>query len=95
MLLATSRSGKSIRLLWSELREVSICVDKSGPFDCDVHWELRPRADAVIRVPQDLPGTDQHLIKLQRLPGFDNKTVTDAMCTAKASRFLCWRASDT
>ena len=79
MLLATSRSGKSIRHLWGELREVTICVDESGPFDCDVHWELRPRAGAVIRVPQDLSGADQLLIKLQQLPSFDNMAVADAM----------------
>lgn len=74
------------------LEEVAIITTGDGPYLTDVFWLLIGRhRRSGCAVPSDAQGMDALLHRLQALPGFDNRTVVEAMgCTDDAS-FTCWR----
>jgi hypothetical protein len=81
------------RLPVRDLREVAIETNTSGPWGADVWWLLTGTApDARCAYPGGATGEQTMLQWLQKLPGFDEKAVINAMgCTSNA-RFVCWRA---
>jgi hypothetical protein len=73
-----------------EIRRVTIQTTDEGPFDCDVFFVVETIAGRRCFIPQDLAGADDLLILLQKLPGFDNKAVIEAMACVEDRKFLCW-----
>ena len=84
------RGASRDRVLWRDLVEVAIETSDQGPWVEDVHFVLVPRAGEPLEIPQFL-GTEL-LDRLQRLPGFDNEQVIQAMMCTSDARFVCWRA---
>lgn len=74
---------------WADLRAVLIETNDSGPFLMDVFWILIGAHSGCV-VPQGATGEHELLDRLQRLPGFDNQALIDAMLSTDNQRFLCW-----
>ncbi len=74
------------------LASVRIQTTADGPFAPDVFWVLEPQDGAPLVVPQEAPGFDGLLARLQRFPAFDNDAVIRAMGCTAAGAFLCWRS---
>lgn len=79
--------GLSVK--WEGLREVSIVTTAGGPFEDDVLFVLIGEGGTCI-VPHSDPGCASLLERLQRLPGFDNEALIEAMGSPQAGRFVCW-----
>ena len=88
------RSGGLVESVkWSDLRAVVIKTTDTGPWVDDVFWVLAGRAGGCV-VPSESRGMDQLLGRLQRLPGFDNEAVMDAMQSTENRDFLCWTKAE-
>jgi len=86
--------GKEECVSWSELGAVIIETNDSGPGGTDVYWLLvgdGARSGCVI--PQGADGEPELFERLQRIPGFDNEAVIEAMKCVENRRFLCWQKS--
>lgn len=87
--------GTIERVTLSDLEEVTIVTNDSGPRGSDVWWLLvgsTPHAGCAF--PGGATGESQVLACVQRLPGFDNGTFIEAMTCTSNARFVCWRASN-
>jgi hypothetical protein len=84
-------NGKTEHVAWDDLEEVAILTTSDGPFAVDVFFVLMGTNETGCVIPQSAPESSQLLERLQKLPGFDNQAVIDAMCCASDSRFICWR----
>ena len=89
-------SGKEEAVRWDELDAVVIETNDSGPLGMDVLWLLVGRGGrSGCVVPQGATGERELFEAIQRLPGFDNAQVIDAMGCTENRKFLCWqRAAD-
>jgi hypothetical protein len=77
------------RLSWTELRAVLLETNASGPWGVDVYWVLVGERGGCV-VPLDAAGGEGLLEHLQKLPGFDNESVIQAMACCEVNRFVCW-----
>lgn len=85
------QDGRIDTVRWDELRAVLIETSDRGPFEPDVFWILvGARGECVI--PQGASGDAELLARLQRLDGFDNLAVIEAMASTASRRFVCWTA---
>jgi hypothetical protein len=75
---------------WNELRAVIIDTNAAGPFSTDLYWILVGDNRGCV-IPAGADGEDQLLLRLQRLPGFDNEAFIAAMSCVEVKRFLCWQ----
>ena len=82
------RGGKTERVSWKELTEVSIFTTSDGPFGDDFFWMLRGRDGGCI-VPGPIAG--DLMGRLQRLPRFDNAQAVRAAGSTSEAHFLCWK----
>jgi hypothetical protein len=85
--------GKHEEIAWADLREVWILTTDEGPFVDDLYFGLVGRDGKGVAVPQGLATQHDLLAHLQKLPGFDNTAVVQAMGSTVNQRFLVWRAS--
>lgn len=85
----TMRDGKHEIIQWSELREVAIITTNEGPFVDDVFWVLSG-TDTGCLVPSEADGAKELLAHLQKLPGFNNEAVIQAMGSTENGKFICW-----
>lgn len=85
-------TGQDERVLWKDLAEVQIVTTGEGPYVDDVFFLLVGRDGSGCSVPQSEPVSDQLLERLQKLPGFDNRKVIEAMSHMGDGKFLCWKA---
>ncbi len=86
--------GKIERVAFADLRAVIIETNDKGPFAADVLWILvgdRPESGCVY--PQGATGEHDAVKALQKLPGFDNGQLIQAMTSTDNARFLCWQAA--
>ncbi len=74
------------------LASVRIVTTAAGPFVPDVFWVFEAAGDARLVIPQEAPGFDAALARLQQLPRFDNEAVIRAMTCTEAGEFPCWQA---
>jgi hypothetical protein len=81
--------GNTESVAWDDLRQVEVVTTDQGPFRPDVFWVLHGSSTGCV-VPQGATGEPELLVRLQQLPGFRNRAVIDAMCSADNRRFLCW-----
>jgi hypothetical protein len=84
--------GSSESIKWSELTAVFILTTDQGPFTDDVFFLLiDSEHPSGIVVPQGTIGDRNLFIALQeRLPGFDNEKVIEAMSSTENTSFLIW-----
>lgn len=79
---------------WDDLVEVGILKTAGGPWAEDVHFILVSSGGKTgISVPQGAEGFNALLAALQKLPGFDNEAVVQAMGSTLDARFVCWQRS--
>jgi len=74
---------------WDDLQKVSVLTTSDGPLVTDVFWLLHGEQGGCA-IPQGATGDSELLERLQRLPGFDNKTFIDAMGSTEEAMFTCW-----
>jgi hypothetical protein len=82
------------QVTWDELMAVEIITTDKGPFVCDVFFVLHGDKRGCV-VPQEVDGTKELLERLQKLPGFNNQAVIDAMCCTSNASFPAWRRENT
>jgi hypothetical protein len=87
-------SGDVESVDWDDLEFVIIETNDTGPWGADVWWMLGGRGGkGGCAIPQGATGEKQLLEALQRLPGFNNQGLIDAMACTENRRFLCWRGA--
>jgi hypothetical protein len=82
-------SGLVERVRWADLRIVFIETTDAGPAVDDVFWVLGGDESGCV-VPSEAEGMSELLERLQRLPGFENQAVIEAMSCAENRTHLCW-----
>jgi hypothetical protein len=82
--------GTNEEITWDELTAVEIVTTDAGPFVEDVFWVLHGSERGCV-VPQEADCFKQLLERLQKLPGFNNQAVIDAMCCTSNARFPAWQ----
>ena len=75
---------------WDDLQCVEVVNTDEGPFVADVFWVLHG-SNSGCAIPQGATGESQLLERLQRLPGFDNGALINAMGVTTNQRSVCWR----
>ena len=85
--------GQIETVTWDEIRAVMIETTADGPFETDVFWILVGKDNGCV-IPTGTNGEEKLLDWLQKLPGFDNQAMIDAMCCTENKRFLCWEKVD-
>jgi hypothetical protein len=83
--------GKLEQITWDDLQEVVVLTTGDGPFAEDVFFVLAGQNGTGWVIPQGAPESMQLLERLQRLPGFDNETLIQAMSSTDDATFVCWR----
>ena len=90
----TLPDGRTERVRWNELEEISIVTTADGPLTEDVFWMLRGTSGGCA-VPGEARGINELLARLQQLPGFDNEAVVHAMGSTSNATFVCWKRGGT
>jgi hypothetical protein len=88
----SEREGRESRLDWSEIAAVTVITSDAGPIENDLYWVLhgRDRARTLV-VPMGAEGEHELLHAMQeRLQGFDNMTVIEAMGSTGNASFTVW-----
>lgn len=85
--------GSAETIKWSDLRAVLIQTTGDGPFVDDLFLLLIGRETGCV-VPSKAEGVSLLLERLQKLPGFKNEVVIQAMGSTDNREFLCWIKSD-
>jgi hypothetical protein len=85
----THPDGKELAVRWDELQKVEVITTSEGPVSPDVFWVLHGKGQT-LSIPQGATGERAMLEKLQALPGFDNKSLIEAMSCTTDRRFPCW-----
>jgi hypothetical protein len=88
--------GVEETIYWDDLYEVGILTTDEGPNQEDVFFLLiaEDRKSGCV-VPQSSEGSNRLLERLQKLPGFDNRTVIKAMGSTSNAKFVCWKRQAT
>lgn len=88
--VAFSRPGTpDEHVSWAELSVVEVYTNDTGPWGTDVWFVLRGR-DGALAVPQGATGDSELIDRLQKLPGFDNAALIEAMTCTDNRVFRCW-----
>jgi hypothetical protein len=88
-------NGKVEQVAWRDLAEVAIVTTDEGPFMEDAYFVLQAADGSGCVVPSGAEASRALRERLQRLAGFDNERVIEAMTTATNGRFVCWRRANT
>lgn len=85
-------SGQAGVLAWSEVGRVTIVTNDSGPLADDLYWIIQARDPRrYLTLPMGADGEHELLHAMQeRLTGFDNMAVVEAMGSAENASFLVW-----
>ena len=86
-------NGLVERVRWAELQVVLIETTDAGPWGDDVLWVLAGEGSGCV-VPSEAEGMGELLERLQRLPGFRNSAVIDAMGCAENRIHIIWNRAD-
>lgn len=85
----THPNGSVESVDWADLQMVEILTTSDGPFAPDVFWLLHGSRSGCL-IPQGATGELGLFDWLQKLPGFRNEAVIEAMPSTEDRRFLCW-----
>jgi hypothetical protein len=89
----TAPNGDVESVEWKNLQKIEIVTTDQGPFRPDVFWVLHGSQAGCV-VPQGADGEKELLDRLQKLPGFRNEAVIEAMSSTENRRFLCWEKTN-
>lgn len=84
--------GELQNIEWTSLHAVTIRTTDKGPFSPDIFWELYTTNEKPFATfPGGAAGESELLQVMQdRLPGFDNEQVINAMASTKNRIFKVW-----
>lgn len=97
-IVATAPDGTTRSICWEDLARVTIRTTDEGPWVEDVFWLLEDAAGQVrVVYPGGAHGGQELLAAMQeRLPGFDDRQVLEAMGSTGNAAFRVWeRAAST
>ncbi len=89
----TMPDGRTESVRWDQLKEVGILTTDEGPLVDDMFWLLLGDRGGCA-IPSESTGMKELLIRLQKLPGFDNETVIKAMGSTSNAKFVCWKRGE-
>lgn len=88
--------GASEYVRWEDLREVSIVMAQGASTSGEYFFVLAGTGKSGVLVGQAMAAKHDLLSHLAKLPGFDHRTISEAMAEAMAApvnqRFVLWRA---
>ena len=85
-------NGKTEETRWEHLGEVSIMTNDRGPWEFDVFWVLiEDDGQTGCVIPTALPEAESILDIVQKLPGFDNEKLIEAMSSGQNNQFILWK----
>lgn len=87
----TCPKGLLQRIGRSELKEVAVVTNDSGPWGADVWWHFTGSGQE-LAFPGGATGEDKVVEWVQQLPSFDNEQFIEAMGSTGNRRFVCWQA---
>jgi hypothetical protein len=85
--------GDSEYVRWSDLREVSIVMTQGVNFSEEYFYVLAGTGTSGVLVGQTLATKYDLLSHLNKLPGFDHRSIATAMGSPVNQRFTLWRAA--
>lgn len=91
-LILEYKNGNKENYLFVELKKASLITTDEGPFVDDVFWLMMFKT--IIMIPQGIPGEDNLLARMQKLPDFDNDAVIEAMTCSENNAFHVWERSE-
>lgn len=86
-----SPEGEIGTLSMSDLQEIIVETNDTGPWGADVWWHLIG-PNSRLSYPQGATGESAALEILQKLPGFDDQQLIQAMGSTSNKIFICWRS---
>lgn len=84
-----SPKGEEEEAALNELSSVAVLTNDLGPFFTDVWWGLEFN-EKKLMIPQGATGETELLDYLQKLEGFDNEALIQAMISCENAVFTCW-----
>ena len=84
-------NGEVEHVRWDALHQVAIVTTDEGPVAEDVFFVLEAIDGTGCVISQEAAHRVGLLERLQRLPGFDNAQLIDAMGSTGHARFVVWR----
>jgi hypothetical protein len=81
--------GLSEQFPWKDVRQIVIVTTDQGPWSEDIFFVVEG-IDGHVVVPHEKAVKLGLLHYLQKLPGFDNEAVIQAMSCTENNSFLCW-----
>lgn len=81
-------NGNEESYLFEDLKKATIITTDEGPFLDDVFWLMMFKI--IVMIPQGVQGEDKLLERMQKLPGFDNEAVIEAMTCSENDAFHVW-----
>ena len=88
----TLANGQVESVRWDGLTEVRILTTSEGPFVDDVFFVLAAGETGCV-IPQS-HADEGFVARLQRLPGFSNEKMVEAMGSTSDAEFICWRSPE-
>jgi hypothetical protein len=83
--------GQTSEVAWGAIERVVIRTTDLGPFAPDVFWLIDPIEEETIVIPGNATGESEMLGAMQqRLPGFRNDQLTEAMTSTSNREFVVW-----
>ncbi|MEP7220638.1 MAG: hypothetical protein ABI876_17060 [Bacteroidota bacterium] len=86
----TLPDGERQTVAWSDLKEVAIETNDSGPWGMDFLWVLTGDSSQCI-IPQGATGEQELVDHMMAMPGFDYDAFISATTSTDVARFPCWQ----
>jgi hypothetical protein len=86
----TSPGRKRAKIRMTDVIGIAIETNNSGPWGSDVVWHVS-EGDFTLHFPVGATGEENILPTFQRLPGFDNQAVIEAMACTKNEIFVVYK----
>lgn len=83
-------SGELNQLLWKDVLGISIETNDSGPFGSDAWWYVSGAEGSVV-FPLGATGEPETLAYFQKLPGFKDEVLIQAMSSTNEAMFILWQ----
>lgn len=88
-------NGETRSIDWNSITKVGITTSDEGPFVEDVFWGLHAGEEIKVAYPQGANGEQALLRAMQeRLVGFDNGQVIEAMGSTSNAHFTVWERTN-
>lgn len=88
-------NGERRSIEWVNLSEVGVTTTDEGPIAEDVFFGLHAEGAVRVVYPCTASGSQELLAAMQeRLPGFDNEALINAMGSSENNHFVVWRGAN-